>query len=729
MFGKAYHNNQVMDAAFNFHISDLLLSERKKSYRLDIAPWLDTLRDEALFNALAPLPSIEVVFKDQQTISLNAIELFHQIIAPKLGSLELENCSREVFVEIMKGFNTKDSSMDLQFSLLGAKWFDDNCAELFAKKMGKRIRQLALTNASLTNHGLFHLRKKCSNISGLTLSCCPSITDTGVVEFAKCTSLLRLDLQHNLRLTDASITPFILNAGKMTEVTIVNCPLISEQTVSLLYDARQSTGNRRISVGYTLQSLTMKDLPRLTADCFTYIAASMQGLSSLDVTSCINIHQASAMREISNLKFLTTLRIGPSSIALSNPDPFADALTMLIGSLKHLSINGIVGVRDEDLGRLLEGTSCSSNGEGILRHLELINLPFATQTVESLCTFVPNIEVLHLVGSSILADVDLRCVSSVCFQLRELKVSQCSALTDAAFTRLANLRQLAKVEISYCRGATVNSVIKYLVTGPLTELRLDGLAFGGVDTTATKRFGSDLANLNNFALLPRFALLEQLSLREVTFPDIDILASILNYFVFLVKVDVTNTEHPSMAEVYRNRIQHFNPLLDFVRRPDWYGFARESQRQVLVRFQTMRKYFRIQKAARTITRFFHRCVKTKKEFKKVRREMWTRFTAQQVVRIQSVLRMFMARRRAKKRRYAAWLLVMHMRAFVRHLNFIRYQHARKIYLLLHKRMIFRSLARNCRNNLQRYQQSTERINRSANLANLRHWFRKMLALR
>ena len=54
-------------------------------------------------------------------------------------------------------------------------------------------------------------------------------------------------------------------------------------------------------------------------------------------------------------------------------------------------------------------------------------------TGESLCSAVPSLKRLHIVGSKFIQDADVRCVGAVCLG-GEMTFSRCSKLTDAAFT-------------------------------------------------------------------------------------------------------------------------------------------------------------------------------------------------------------------------------------------------------------------------------------------------------
>ena len=98
---------------------------------------------------------------------------------------------------------------------------------------------------------------------------------------------------------------------------------------------------------------------------------------------------------------------------------------------------------DEEIAELLQ--ECPH-----IMDLALVDMQFGTTTIESIASTFPNISNIELSGSSVVTDVAIRCLTSVCVHIQELGIKYCPKLTDDAFSRCIMLKQVIKLDLTHC---------------------------------------------------------------------------------------------------------------------------------------------------------------------------------------------------------------------------------------------------------------------------------------
>jgi hypothetical protein len=126
------------------------------------------------------------------------------------------------------------------------------------------------------------------------------------------------------------------SSPEMKTFQIINCPQISEMTISYLYETAKNTGNRKMSPGKTLTLLHFTDSISIYASSFLWISAAMQNIAELNLSDCNKIDYSVAVQDLLALQRLERLWIGPCQAPLSDPESFVSGLAQVASHLKYL---------------------------------------------------------------------------------------------------------------------------------------------------------------------------------------------------------------------------------------------------------------------------------------------------------------------------------------------------------------------------------------------------------
>jgi hypothetical protein len=181
------------------------------------------------------------------------------------------------------------------------------------------------------------------------------------------------------------------------------------------------------------------------------------------------------------------------------------------------------GMDDDHVAEILDGCL-------VLEELRLHGLEVGIHTVEALCSAVPNLKQLHLVGTKFLQDADVRCLSAVCLRIEALTLSRCAKLTDAAFTRCSQLTRLTRVSLANCSKLLDGSCLGSFTLCPLEQLCMDGVAL-----PASTSYRGALSRLSAMTM----GTMKQLSLQNVVQLDNADVEMILRSFWNCSRIDLT----------------------------------------------------------------------------------------------------------------------------------------------------------------------------------------------
>ena len=181
----------------------------------------------------------------------------------------------------------------------------------------------------------------------------------------------------------------------------------------------------------------------------------------------------------------------------------------------------------------------------VMEDIALINMPFATLSIEAIVSTFPNVLKVELTGSDIVTDLAIRCLTSICVGIKELTIKFCPRLTDDAFSRCIMLKEVRSLDLSYCSPLLTGSFLCSFPLCPLQRLVLDGLPNFSVDAISRM----SVINKNN---------LHHISLRNCEHLKGTEVEAFLNHFIFSESVEVTGSQ---LVEPLVSNLHHMHPFL------------------------------------------------------------------------------------------------------------------------------------------------------------------------
>ena len=94
------------------------------------------------------------------------------------------------------------------------------------------------------------------------------------------------------------------------------------------------------------------------------------------------------------MKNLQHVYLGPSNYLITDPPLFVELLQGHLIHLETLHLDSLGGLDDLLLAELLSVSTC-------LEEVALVNMQFGTSTIEALCSYVPNLARVTLIGTII----------------------------------------------------------------------------------------------------------------------------------------------------------------------------------------------------------------------------------------------------------------------------------------------------------------------------------------
>lgn len=641
------------------------INAAKKVLDINVSDWMEIFTAEYLEYVSKSFKFIRLKMVNVQGLDVQVCSVIADTIGSKITELWIENCQDLTWNAEMKKLLVNTKSLEV-LVLKNNKWVDDFILEQLAIRYQKTLVHLELENLSISNNALFQMGRRCSGLQTLSLVCLPKITDVGLIEMAKTIHINVLNISHNLKITDKGIEALIFGAKQLQSVVLVNVPKLTNQAVASLYEATASWGKKRNVESEPITHLEIRDNSNMNAEMLLWVSACLPNLTHLDLRDCNGLQLVKSMNEMISIRKITDLRLGPSQHKVDS-GKFLLCMQYQGPQLLVLHLVGIRGLLDPHIGDLIE---CALNLEEVV----LIDVEFATSTIESICSNIPNISRLQLTGSSIFADIDLRCLATICRNMLELTVQRCPRLTDSAFTRFVSMKLLHKLDLANLsalpeslppgsglqRGTCTGGIMQFLTLAPLDCLVLDGLPLPAV--------------ADSFACLMKCTLtkLKTLSLKRCPLVRIGDVTQLLARYVGCEVIDCTDCpEMPQPSSPAYAEAPHLSPFLQHEFTSEFCGYRLSvAGRCRYVQYWAVRHQLRRHYGAKLMQRLRRKYLRRLIQLKQQRRERWSDFKHWQLTRIQGLVRGFLVRRRLAKIKARGSAIVKAARDAIIHRNYI-----------------------------------------------------------
>ena len=290
-----------------------------------------------------------------------------------------------------------------------------------------------------------------------------------------------------------------------------------------------------------------------------------------------------------------------------------DLLLGQVGRLHSMALIGLPDLTDDSIARILEASSTC------LHTLRLVNLPAGTSTMEALCSWIPDIRNLEITDSPILADIDLRCLASVCRNLETLTLQNCPRVSDVGFTRCQTLKRLRALDLRALSARCSARILRYFPGCTLQALIMDKMDFAGEDGEDNLTSPSPFRWLNALTCNS----LEHLSVSRCNgLRWVDVTCA-LEMFPRMRTFSLTECDLPSRQ---LKELTHFNPFLQYMEDDltefKGFGLKGPTDQVRFDRFWARQKSHRRWRAARVLQRFRRRLVADREDRRKGRRADW-----------------------------------------------------------------------------------------------------------
>eukprot|EP01035_Chromulina_nebulosa_P020505 gene20505-26599_t len=595
-----------------------------------------------LTDASSPnLWSIVLQLNNVKTVPIRLRNFIQEYISPKLISINFNSCKDLSWNNEIKRFLSTCYKLET-LKILKTPQLDESVMEQFSIRFQKSLVELHLENLPfLNNKAIYEFARRCNGLRKLKLIACPKLSDIGLLEVSKGRiGLQEVVLAHCPLLTDKSVESLLSNCRSLSCLHLIDLPQLTDRSFNALYESVFSWGKRRNTETNQVKDMQIKALPLITRQSLAWLSASCPNLQTLIVTDCSRIQLGVGLPEIVNLTSLKQLTVGPAATHPKFPDRceklMLSALVGQVGRLESLTLIGLPGVTDEDLAQLLE----AANPE-ILHTLCLRRLRVGTLAIEALCSYTPGIQHLEISDSEVLADIDMRCLASVCRNLVSLSLQRCSRLTDIGFTRCQTLNLLRTLSLRELPKCSAN-ILRYFPGCLLYSLILDGISFSALDNGQECPF---LA-LNGF----NCSSLQELSLRGCTGLALADLTCALEQFPRMRSLNLENCNFNSKLLV---SLIHCNPFLQYVEDEgtefEGYALKGEAGQFKFERFWRRQKCHRKWHAVRLIQQFRRRILADREKRKKGNRAGWINLKNEFATKIQCLYRGYKGRATSRRR--------------------------------------------------------------------------------
>ena len=620
-------------------------------FRLDLTFWTTFVDDQVLEAVAGQYRTISIILGDGLPIHDSQC----QLLATKVGSrlTELQIGTSVPSWKELKTLLAKSSQLK-SLTLRKCQWLNDNILETLSKRFyGSLLKLELISNPNITNNGIFQFGRRCKVISSLTIINCPKVSDLGLTEISKNNSINILDLSHSSSISDKAIEAIFLNTKELRELTLLNCSQISDHSLSYLYEIKTTSGMKKTIAASHLKKLVVSDSVRITDQAMLWISTGASHIEELKIAHCPMINPAKTVAELCNLRSLVKLELGPT-MSKFDVTLLLRSMSILGSQLIFLELDTMISIQDEQLAELVE--QCLN-----LDHLSLSNMEFGTATTESICSNIPNVSSLALVGSSAFQDIDLRCICSTILNLKSLTIGNCSRLSDAGFTRLISLRKLHTFKFSNTSKKCSGAIVKFASLCPLTKLSLRSLSFINID------------GLECLKGITRQSL-KELSLVMCNHISMQFIKSVVDSFVGCEVIDLTSSVDSEVD--YVSQQTYTNPFLRWHYHHDFAGFQLKGDgADTFHQYWSANRSLKRHYGARLLQRLWRKYKRKIEMLKLLRRDIWNEFKIMQLSKIQACVRGFLARRAVKKQKYLSSIIANLVLTFVLRRRFLKLRRA------------------------------------------------------
>lgn len=398
---------------------------------LSLGVWSDQVDESFLYNSSIDYQYISLTIECAGFISHDLCNWISKHVSPKLIELHIIDCTQLTWMDHVKVILQPATNIEV-IDLRKNEWVDDFVVEQLCVKFGNTLKDLNLEKTRITDNALFHLGKKCLNIKNLSFNCCPKISDSGFRELSRRIHLSNFSVSHNVSVTDDSIEAMLSTSYKLKSFCLSNCPKLTDRAIESMYEKVVAWGRKRNLMSAYVTELVLNDNEHFSTQIMVWLSTAVPLLNKFDIRDCPNIDISKGMMQFEILKNIEHLYLGPSNHKL-DCDMFVESMLFHSANLRTLHLVGLSELEDTDVAEIITAAV-------VLTELHLSNINIGSKTIESICSNLPNIIRLSIIGSDRLSDADIRCLSSVTLHLEELTLQRCMSITDAGFTRCVILR-------------------------------------------------------------------------------------------------------------------------------------------------------------------------------------------------------------------------------------------------------------------------------------------------
>jgi hypothetical protein len=635
--------------------------------------WCPCLTETIIIALSRKYSHFALYIEDMAVLTVELCSWIGKHIGPNMIAFSAEGCNGYTWSEHILPLIFSATSVEY-IRIVRVDWINDNITNQLCKKFARTLSRVELEHINtIADNTMFHLGQKALNLCSLTLECCPKVTDVGLKVVAKKLSLSEIKISHNLKITDESVAELLAHVRELDSLALVNCSNLTDSTTAALYEAQAAWGMKRNTETVKLRKLELRDNSNFTFVALNYVSTANPNLVELDLRECTAIDLNKGMQVLEGLEFIEVLKFGPSYCDV-NSQELLESLLFHISRLRVLHIIGISAFCDDELRELFKYAADE------LEELDLADMEFGVQTIEELCSTCPNMRSISLSGSSLISDQEIRALVTVCLHLQELTVQRCYSLTDAAFTKVNMLKNyLKRFDVSHVSDKCTGNILQSLTDCPIEYLNLDGL----------QKFNP----AQHMALLTPRTLQ---SIKELYVRDVPSLNTNDCFFMLsnLMNCKVIDISGCMLSNSAVSGIWHPNPYLSFASEISFFGFKYSLQGHGrYLRFKALQQRFRMHYAAR----LWQRARRRQKEYRKVAVEMRKlaaeAFRTRQILRIQSVMRMFVKRKQARRAIAAATTINCACRWFLFKRLIVNTVKAKKHYRLYLQRFLLLLLSK------------------------------------
>lgn len=678
---EVYSERIVQEACTNSCVN----ISNNKVIDIDVSDWLEVMSIPFLERCTLNFNAVRLTIKNCPNLDLNTCNIISEAFGRKITEIYIDGCHHLTWSNEIKKLLSSTKLVEVLI-LKNNKWVDDFTMEQIAIRFQKTLTHLEIENSSISNNALHHIGRRCSLLRYLNLTCCPKISDTGILELSKKIQLRYINISHNMKITDDATVALLSNIKSPESVIFVNCPKLTDRSVAAVYEYVASWGTKRNLESQTITHLELRDNANFTSQILIYVSACLPHLTSLDLRDCADIDIIKGMNEMYSVQGITELKLGPPPTRYNiDSGKFLQSMLYQAPKLVKLHLVGLRSVTDEHIGVVIENAL-------ELQELKLVDMNFGLQTIESIISNVPNIATLQLTGSNHFLDLHLQYLTRICYNIVDLTIQRCPNITDDGFTGFVSLRKLQRLNLAdislnnttisnagtksgnrnrkdlpnatsisnsnrnfglnYCTG----KALLMLTLAPIRYLVLDGLV--GLHPISESLRSLPLAT---------YTQLEHLSFQRC--PDLQLsdVEYLLNNYVGCRTLDCTGCGALLSPDKMATS-PHYNPFLSYDYTTEFSGYRLNmsgisassnnklgmNPQSKFVRYWAVQRQLKRHYGAKLMQQLRRKYLARLENLKQERRDKWASFKSNQTARIQSVVRGFLTRRRV-------WLQIVEFR--------------------------------------------------------------------